>query len=351
MWYSKFTSVDTAAPAKVATAQGRTGIAGTSGNLVFSSHSGGAQRVMLSNFSIFGNVTQRDVVDSVIPMGIHGEFIDSTFDDIWVEHEFIGINTNLNSANVEISHGRVRNTFADGIDFYGSTSRSRIVHSSARSTGDDGFAMWSQGSTPSGISQSNVISHSSAQLQWYGDGFAIYGGNGGDISHSTASDILNYPCLQVSTQFVPAALPASATMSAQGHDLDFYRCGGNGFNQQFGALLLGTNLESIDGVKLDRIKIVDPTYRGIEVRSFVSSPTQSVPATLKNTSVSDIDVVGAPACATVRAHVSGVIAFDNACECTPASTLPATCAVSNASANTFQVSPNYCAAQACPRMR
>ncbi|MBV8209537.1 MAG: Ig-like domain-containing protein, partial [Burkholderiaceae bacterium] len=60
MWYSKFTAVDTEAPSAV-TVNGRTGIAGLSGNLVISSPTGGSTGVRLSNFAIFGNVTQRDV--------------------------------------------------------------------------------------------------------------------------------------------------------------------------------------------------------------------------------------------------------------------------------------------------
>ena len=99
MWYSKLSAVDTAAPSPV-TVNGRTGIAGLSGNLVLESQPGGSDRVTLSNFSMFGNVTQRDVVDSTIPVGIHGEFTNSTFDNLWVEHYFTGINANQGSRNV-----------------------------------------------------------------------------------------------------------------------------------------------------------------------------------------------------------------------------------------------------------
>jgi len=136
-----------------------------------------------------------DVVDAVIPDGIRAELTNSTIDNVWVEHTFSGIKTNQNSQAVHIAHSRVRNTFADGIDFYGSTRASFISDSSARSTGDDGFAMWAQGSTLAAASSSNRISDSTAQLQWYGNGFAIYGGTEGAITRSTAADILNYPCL------------------------------------------------------------------------------------------------------------------------------------------------------------
>jgi len=120
--------------------------------------------------------------------------------------------------------------------------------------------MWAQGSTLAATSSSNRISDSTAQLQWYGNGFAIYGGTEGAITRSTAADILNYPCLQMSTQFVSAALPATASMSASVSPLNFHRCGGNGFNQHFGALLIGTDLENIDGLTADHVNIDSPTH-------------------------------------------------------------------------------------------
>jgi hypothetical protein len=344
MWYSKFTAVDTSPPVPV-TDKGLTGIAGTSGDLVFSSQAGGADHVTLSNLSIFGNVTQRDVVDAVIPMGIHGEFTHSIFDNIWVEHDFIGINTNLNSSAVKIINSRVRDTFADGIDFYGSTSDSIIRHSTARSTGDDGFAMWSQGSTDDAVSRHNRIVDSVAQLQWYGDGFAIYGGIGGSISRSSASDILNYPCLQMSTQFVPAGLPATASMSAKASDLNLHRCGGNGFKQEFGALLIGTDLENVDGLTIDRINIDSPTYKGIDIRPFSSFP--KVTATFSNTWLSNVKIQGAPRCASVHADSGGGAGFDNVCDCATVDSTPAVCSVTNSSPSTFQVDPNTCSATSC----
>ena len=197
------------------TVNGVSGIASVSGNFLISSQTAGADHVRVSNFALFGNVTQRDVVDSIIPDGLRAQFTNSVIDNVWVEHTFSGLKTDLNSNAVLISNSRVCNTFADGIDFYGSTSNSSITNSTSRSTGDDGFAMWSQGATLAGTSQSNSIANSAAALQWYGNGFAVYGGNQMSITNSRASDILNYPCLQMSTQFVSAALPSSASMSAR----------------------------------------------------------------------------------------------------------------------------------------
>jgi hypothetical protein len=346
MWYSKFTAVDTAPPV-AASDQGRTGIASTSGDLVFSSQTGGTDSVTLSNFAVFGNVTQRDIVDSVAPMGVHGEFTRSVIDNVWVEHEFIGLNMNSSSSMVQISNSRVRNTFADGIDFYGSTSNSVIENSSSRSTGDDGFAMWSQGTTASTVSQNDQITNSSAELQWYGDGFAIYGGMGGSILHSNASDILNYPCLQMSTQFVPSTVPATSTMSATASDLTFTRCGGNGFNQQFGALLIGTDLLGINGIHVSDVRIGSPTYKAIDVRPIPAPASHSVVATFSDVVIANVEALSAPSCAAVNPYSGGTAQFNNVCSCAAVAAAPAACSVTNASSSTFQVTPNTCNMQTC----
>jgi len=347
MWYTKFTAVDTAAPS-AATVNGRSGIAGLSGNLVISSPAGGSIGVRLSNFSIFGNVTQRDVVDSVIPDGIRAQLINSTVDNVWVEHTFSGIKANQNSSGVTFSNSRVRNTFADGIDFYSSTSQSSIVHSSARSTGDDGFAMWSQGTTVAATSQANSIANSIAELQWYGNGFAVYGGNQMSITQSIGSDILNYPCLQMSTQFVSSAIPSTASMSAAASGLNFYRCGGNGFNQQFGAVLLGTDLENINGMSLSQIQVASPTYKGIDIRSIPLPASGTVVASFANVSLQGVDITAAPECATVGADTGGTVQFNGVCSCSAAGSVPQACAVAVSASSTLQVTPNICSAMSCP---
>jgi hypothetical protein len=268
-------------------------------------------------------------------------------DNVWVEHTFSGLKADLNSNAVLISNSRVRNTYADGIDFYGSTSNSTITNSTSRSTGDDGFALWSQGSTLAGTSASNSIANSSAALQWYGNGFAVYGGNQMNISNSRASDILNYPCLQMSTQFVSPELPASASMSASASGLNFYRCGGNGFGQQFGAVLLGTDLENVNGLSVSQVNISSPTYKAFDLRTFHASPTHTVVATFSGVTIQNAEVLGAPSCAAVGPNTGGSADLVNVCTCATATSTPSACPVSISSFSALQIGVNSCSAAQC----
>jgi hypothetical protein len=338
MWYSKFVAVDTAAPT-AADVGGKYGYAGRTGNLIFLGQKNaageGPSNVHLSQFSMFGNVTQRDTLDFPIPMGIHGQFTNSTVDHLWVEHYVIGINFNGNSRNVSVSDSRVRDTFADGIDFYGSTSHSTIVRSQSRSTGDDGFAIWSQGIDTTAPDVSNRITRSEAQLQWYGNGYAVYGGTNNEISFSNASDVLNYPCLQASTQFVPASL-TGASMTASFAHLIFYRCGGNGFSQRFGALLVGVHLEDINGIAMRDIKIIDPTYGGIDIRPIPGNSAHQIVATINDAWFENMIITNASTCGTVNPFSGGEARLDNVCVCRSVASAPASCTLDNSSPHTFQ---------------
>jgi hypothetical protein len=346
MWYSKFAAVDTATPATV-TFNGVTGISGTSGNLVFGSLPAGSDSVRLSGFAMFGNVTQRDHVDAVAPIALLGIFTNSRFDSLWVEHYVVGANTHGNSSGNLFSNSRARNTLADGFDFFGSTTGSTMNHCHARSTGDDGFAVWSQSADPAQLASNNTISNSVAQLQWIGNGFSLYGGTNNALHHDNAFDTLRVSGVQISTNFVPAALPSTVSMSASASHINLYRCGGNGFNGQLGALVLGMKTESLNGITLSNINIYDPSYNGIDVRQIAAIAAGQSLGTFSNVALNDVQIFAAPACSIVRRLMRGSVQFNNVCSCAVPGGTAATCSVTNNSAATFQIAPNVCQRAAC----
>jgi hypothetical protein len=347
MWYSKLAAVDTAPPAPAAS-KARSGIAAVSGNPVITNQPGGSDSVVLADFSIFGNVTQRDVLDAVLPIGIRGQFRNSVFDRIWIEHEFIGMRIDGDSDGVRISHSRVRDTLAGGIIVSGNTKHALVDASQSRSTGDDGIALWAQGATLDTISRGNRIQDSSASLQWYGNGFAIYGGQDAGIVRSSASDTLNFPCLQISSMFVPPSLPASASMSASASALDLRRCGGNGYGQKYGALLVAALAESLDRIAIDHVNIVAPSYRGIDIRHLMAGAGRAAAPTIGDFTIASTQVVGAPVCAVVGPAIGGAAKFTDVCNCKSFGAQPGSCTVRNASPGAFQVQEDACRSASCP---
>jgi hypothetical protein len=348
MWYSKFVAVDTTVPVPV-TFDGVTGIAGISGNLVFAGQPDGSDSVLLSDFSMFGNVTQRDSPDARAPIGVNGMFTNSHFNALWIEHYVVGFGIHGNSSRDLITNSRVRNTLADGFDLIGSPEGSFISNSHARSNGDDAFAIWSQSTDPTQLATNNAVADSVAQLQWSGGGFSIYGGAHNSLESDEAFDMLRNACVQVSTNFVPSGLPSSTSMSASVADMNLYRCGGNAFDQQLGALLVGVEFESLDGIVVRNVNIYDPSYKGIDLRQIGGALPKGFTGTFSNVTFNHLQVFAPPVCSAVGTFMKGNAQFNDVCVCQGANQVASVCNVANGSIPTFQVIPNICSQLICRR--
>lgn len=72
---------------------------------------------------------------------------------MWIEHANVGVWVGRDYDNIpelwgpadglELTGMRIRNTYADGINFSNGTRSSRVFNSSFRTTGDDALAIWS----------------------------------------------------------------------------------------------------------------------------------------------------------------------------------------------------------------
>ena len=179
-------------------------------------------------------------------------------------------------------------------------------------------------------------------LQWFGSGFSIYGGANNTLSSNAAFDTLNFPGLQASTNFIEGQLfpypPATplGPMSANISNMNLDRCGGNGFNQGYGALLTATINESINSVNFSNINILNPTYQGIDIRTFADGSTQppTVNSNVPNTAIfNNINVSQAPVCGGVGKSALGSAQVNNACYCATANSTPAACSLVNSNPN------------------
>ena len=342
-WYTKLAAVDTAPPMAVTNmGNGQSGIASESGDLRFASGSGVATGVELSDFAMFGNSTQRDVVDDPAPQGVIGAFAGSTFSRLWMEHYSQAIVMNGSSSADTLDDIRARDTFADGIDFYGETSQSTMENCSARGNGDDGFAIWSQGSDS--VSSGNMLVRSESRLQWIGNNFAVYGGTDATLSDLTGYDTLTGAGVKLATEFVATTLPASFTMSGiAASNVTLHRCGGATPNTEYGAVLIGAELEDITGIALDNVTIDSPTNRAFDLRLLSSIGAVATRGTIEGVTVTNARVTGAPQCALVGSGETGSAAFDEVCTCPAAEA----CAVDDLSSGSFGFAAGTCSAQTC----
>ena len=141
-------------------------------------------------------------------MGTYGN--NSRIHDVWVEHFECGfwiagydppypvdITTNLT-----ISKCRIRNNYADGVNFCQGTSNSIVEQSSVRNNGDDGLAVWPDRST--GVTQpcnNNTFRFCTIENNWRAGGSAIFGGSGHQIHHSVFKDGVGGSAIRFTNDF------------------------------------------------------------------------------------------------------------------------------------------------------
>ncbi|MFJ5029426.1 discoidin domain-containing protein [Streptomyces sp. NPDC088560] len=140
--------------------------------------------VHLENFAISGDVQDRN--DGAQVNGIGGAMSNSTVSDVWIEHEKVGAWMDGPMDGLTFSGMRIRDTTADGINFHGGVTNSKVTGSDIRNTGDDGIATWADAGI--GADANDTISNNTVQLQMLANGIAIYGGHDNTVSGNLVQD-------------------------------------------------------------------------------------------------------------------------------------------------------------------
>lgn len=234
----------------------------------------------ISDIAIFGSGTIRGGPGGAEGgVGLNGRFGKNTkIANVWLEHANVGVWVGRDYDNIpdlwgpgdglEFSGMRIRNTYADGINFTNGTSNSRVFNSSFRTTGDDSLAVWANRyvKDPSvNIAHDNQFLNNTIQLPWRANGVAIYGGYGNKIENNLIYDTANYPGIMLATDHDP--LPFSGQTLIANNAL--HRTGGAFWNedQEFGAITLFPQARDIPGVTIRDTDIYDSTYDGIQFKT------------------------------------------------------------------------------------
>ncbi|WP_113690486.1 CARDB domain-containing protein [Amycolatopsis albispora] len=234
----------------------------------------------ISDIAIFGSGRIRGGPENAEGgVGLNGRFGQGTrITNVWIEHANVGVWVGRDYDNIpelwgpadglEFSGMRIRNTYADGINFTNGTRNSRVFNSSFRTTGDDALAVWANKFVKNpavDIAHDNHFVNNTIQLPWRANGIAIYGGYGNKAESNLISDTANYPGIMLATDHDP--LPFSGQTVLANNAL--HRCGGVfwGEAQQFGAITLFAQGPDIPGVSIRDTEIHDSTYDGIQFKA------------------------------------------------------------------------------------
>ncbi|MGW4941496.1 CARDB domain-containing protein [Actinoplanes sp. NPDC004185] len=229
----------------------------------------------ISDLAIFGMTTNR----ANRGHGLNGRFGKNTkISNVWIEHVNVGAWVGRDYSDtpaywnpgdgLEFSGMRIRNTFADGINFSNGTRNSKVFNSSFRYTGDDSLAVWANPYVKDqavDIASNNHFLNNTVQLPWRANGIAIYGGSNNSIENNLVSDTMNYPGIMLATDHSPLPFGGTTVIANNG----LYRTGGAFWNedQEFGAITLFPSTKDITGVTIRDTDIIDSTYDGIQFKN------------------------------------------------------------------------------------
>ncbi|WNI34005.1 glycosyl hydrolase family 28-related protein [Streptomyces sp. ITFR-6] len=234
----------------------------------------------ISDIAIFGSGTIRGGDGNAEGgVGLNGRFGENTkISNVWIEHANVATWVGRDYSNIpelwgpgdglEFTGMRIRNTYADGINFTNGTRNSSVTNSSFRNTGDDSLAVWASKyvKDPSvDVGHDNVFSNNTIQLPWRANGIAVYGGYGNKIENNLVSDTMNYPGIMLATDHDPVPFSGETLIANNG----LYRTGGAFWNedQEFGAITLFPQGSGIPGVTIRDTDIEDSTYDGIQFKT------------------------------------------------------------------------------------
>ncbi|GAA3218606.1 discoidin domain-containing protein [Nonomuraea helvata] len=243
-----------------------------------------------ANFAYFGNYTSR--IDGPGKVFDFSNVADMTIDNVWAEHQ-VCLYWGSNTDNITIRNSRIRNLFADGLNMTNGSTGNHVTNVEARATGDDSFALFSATDNNPGEQTGNVFENLTSLLTWRASGVAVYGGYDNTFRNIYVADTLTYPGVTISS--LDFGIPMNgfgASPPTTFDNISLVRAGGHFWGQQtFPALWLFSSSKVFQGIRVNNLDIVDPTYSGIMFQTGYSGGAPLNP--VKDTVLTNVSISGA----------------------------------------------------------
>ncbi|MCW2919218.1 MAG: hypothetical protein JWN52_7286 [Actinomycetia bacterium] len=243
-----------------------------------------------ANFAYFGNYTSR--IDGPGKVFDLANVADMVIDNIWTEH-MVCMYWGANTDRMTIKNSRIRDTFADGINMTNGSTDNLVSNDEARSTGDDSFALFSAIDAGGADEKNNVFQNLTSLLTWRAAGVAVYGGYANTFQNIYIADTLVYSGITISSlDFGYPMNGFGADPKTQFQNISIVRAGGHFWGSQtFPAIWVFSASRVFQGIRVNDVDIVDPTYSGIMFQTNYSGGQPQNPIT--DTVFTNISISGA----------------------------------------------------------
>ncbi|ORT58602.1 discoidin domain-containing protein [Streptomyces sp. CB03238] len=248
-----------------------------------------AKGSLFKGFAYFGNYTSR--IDGPGKVFDFSNVSDIVIDDIWNEH-MVCLYWGANTDRITIRNSRIRNMFADGINMTNGSTDNLVSNNDARATGDDSFALFSAIDAGGADMKNNVYENLTSTLTWRAAGVAVYGGYNNTFRNIHIADTLVYSGITISSLDFGYPMNGFGTEPTTFENISVVRAGGHFWgNQTFPGIWLFSASKVFQGIRVNHVDIVDPTYSGIMFQTQYVGGQPTFP--IKDTVFTDISITGA----------------------------------------------------------
>ncbi|MFJ3492422.1 CARDB domain-containing protein, partial [Streptomyces sp. NPDC086091] len=240
-------------------------------------------------FAYFGNYTSR--IDGPGKVFDFSNVSDIVIDNTWTEH-MVCLYWGANTDRVTISNSRIRNTFADAINMTNGSTDNHVVNNESRASGDDSFALFSAIDAGGADMKDNLYENLTSLLTWRAAGIAVYGGYNNTFRNIHIADTLVYSGITISSLDFGYPMNGFGTDPTTVENVSVVRSGGHFWGSQtFPGIWLFSASKVFQGIRINDVDIVDPTYSGImfQTQYIGGQPVNPI----KDTILSDISITGA----------------------------------------------------------
>ncbi|MEU8602216.1 discoidin domain-containing protein [Streptomyces parvulus] len=242
-----------------------------------------------ANFAYFGNYTSR--IDGPGKVFDFSNVSDIVIDNIWNEH-MVCLYWGANTDRITIKNSRIRNMFADGVNMTNGSTDNVVSNNDARATGDDSFALFSTIDAGGADMKNNLYENLSTTLTWRAAGLAVYGGYNNTFRNIHIADTLVYSGITISSLDFGYPMNGFGTDPTTFENISIVRAGGHFWGQQtFPGIWVFSASKVFQGIRVNNVDIVDPTYSGIMFQTNYVGGQPQFP--IKDTVFTDVSVTGA----------------------------------------------------------
>jgi len=219
----------------------------------------------------------------------------SVIENIWLEHFSVGFWVGYYGPGEQkvaekliVRNCRIRNTYADGLNFAKGSRNCVLEHSNIRNTGDDAVATWSSNKEQVTPTANNVFRFNTIEHPLRAAGIGIFGGAAHGAVNCVIVDAFAGPGIRFNSVF-----PGHPFINTAAHliaDTSVIRCGtrNNMFQQMLGAIDLEVKRYDVCNIVFSNIDVIDSQTSGIVIHALKNEPRYEI----KDVFFQDIHIKG-----------------------------------------------------------